>query len=61
MRNSGSDKYQVAWMKLLYGITHYSAPRAFGDKTELKLLVVVPPALINVVLKDPNEKGLFRI
>ena len=61
MWNAGSNEDEVARMELLNRIPHDPFARALGNKTELKLLVVVPPALIDVILEDSYEKGLLRI
>ena len=61
MRDTRTNKYQVAWMKLLYGVTYNPFSRTLRNKAKLILLVVVPPALIDMILKNPNEEGLIRI
>ena len=61
MGDAGADENKIARVKLFHRIAHDPSSRAFCNKAEFKLLVVVPPALIDVVLEDPDVVGFLRI
>jgi hypothetical protein len=54
--DSRSDENKVPRVKGLHRIAHDSFPGSFGNEAQFKLLVIVPGALVNVILKYTDEE-----
>jgi hypothetical protein len=56
-----TNENQVARVKLLYRIANNPSARAFCYKAKLKLLMIVPSALIDMILEDADIERFIWI
>jgi len=61
MWDTRANENKVTGVKGLHGITYDPVTGSFGDETELIGLVIVPGALINMILENPDKEAFIRI